>query len=101
MLTCRPIAANDAPSPPGPIVGEIRFRLDAAPGNGAPLPGKLELQVTYPPDAVPPAERDRLVLGHLDGERWEPLPDLRAEPAASRITVETDLTGVFGLYRRP
>ena len=76
------------------------MRLDIAPPADK-LPKPIRIQVTYPPDAVPPPERERLTLGFLDGTKWEPLPDQTAEPPTMRISAMTDRTGVFALYVKP
>jgi hypothetical protein len=99
-LVCRQIAPATVPAPPGTIVGETVFRLDASPSEGGALPGPVRLQVTYPPDAVPPAERGRLALAYLDGSAWEPLPDQVADPAASQISAIVDRAGTYALYRQ-
>jgi hypothetical protein len=75
------------------------FRLDASPGDGTMLSNQIEVQVTYRPDAVPPAERGRLVLGRLEDRTWEPVPAQKAEPNTNRVTAMVDRIGLYALYR--
>src|SRR3954454_1695731 len=101
MLTYVPIAPAAVPPPPGPIVANIIGRLDAAPTSGDRLGGEVEIQVTYPANAVPPADRGKLALGRFNGTAWEKLQDQNADQAGNRITARTDRTGIYALYRQP
>ena len=100
-LACRPVEPQTVPAPPGPLVGDTIFRLDAAPVEGGKLPGLVTIEVTYPAEAVAPAERARLTLGYLDGSEWKPVPAQDAEPADTRISATVDRPGVYALYRQP
>jgi hypothetical protein len=101
MLTCRPVEPGTVPPPPGEVVGETIFRVEASDGENGTLPSSVTIQVTYPPDAGPAAERDRLILGYLDGTEWQPVPEQDAEPADARVRAPADRTGVYALYRQP
>ena len=92
-LACRPAAPNTVPAPPGPVVGGAIFRLDAAPVEGGRLPGPATIEVTYPADAVAPADRARVTLGYLDGSEWKPVPAQDADPAAMRVSALVDRPG--------
>jgi hypothetical protein len=83
------------------MVDQTAFRVETAPGGTEQLPGPVTLQVTYPPDAVPPVERGRLVLGFLDGSAWAAVPDVVAEPAVMRMSARVNRSGVYALYRQP
>jgi hypothetical protein len=100
-FSCRPTDPSRVPPPPGEIVSETIFRLDVPPGGSPALRDQVELAVTYPPGAIPPAERGRLVLAYLDGSHWERLPDQEADPSTTRVTAKIDRAGVYALYRRP
>jgi hypothetical protein len=89
------------PAPPGPAVGGTLFRLDAAPVEGGKLPGLVSVEVTYPAEAVPPADRARLTLGYLDGSEWEPVQAQDADPAGTKVSATVERPGVYALYRRP
>jgi hypothetical protein len=102
LLTCRSAdLASGPPPPPGPVVGDIAFRLDASPNASGTLPKPVTIEVEYPDAAVPAAERDRVVLGRLDGSTWAPVPDQAADPDASSISAIVDRAGVYALYRAP
>jgi hypothetical protein len=101
ILTCRPADLGAVLLPPGPVVDEIAFRLDGSPNDAGALPSPVTLQVSYPADAVPVADRGRLVLGFLEGSTWSPVPDQEADLAAGRISATIDRVGVYALYREP
>jgi hypothetical protein len=100
-LACRRVEPPTVPSPPGPVVAETVFRLDASPVEGGKLPGLVALTVTYPADAIAPADRSRVTLGYLDGPEWKPVPDQDADPPGGRVTAPVDRPGTYALYRRP
>ena len=101
ILTCRPADIAAVLLPPEPVVDEIAFRLDGSPNDAGALPHPVTLEVSYPVDAVPVADRDRLILGYLEGATWSSVPDQEADLAASRIAATIDRVGVYALYREP
>jgi hypothetical protein len=101
ILTCHPADLAAVLLPPGPVVEEISFRLDSSPNDAGALPNPVSVQVSYPVDAVPVADRGRLILGHLEGATWSPVPDQGADQAAGSIAATIDRVGVYALYREP
>ena len=87
--------------PPGPVINEILFEIDVESDGGDQLAAPIDLQVTYAADAVPQAERGRLVLGFFDGTRWSPLPEQTAEQAVNRVSAKASEVGIYALYRQP
>jgi hypothetical protein len=100
-LTLRPVEAGTVPQPPGPIVDAIIFRLEARAADGSALPAPIPVRVRYAAGTVPPAERNRITLGALDGQTWKPLPNQSGAPAAGLVTAELPRAGVYALYRQP
>ena len=100
-LSCGPVDPASVPPPPNPIVNGTLFRLEVAPADGNNLRGRVDLRITYPPDAVPSTDRSKLVLGYLDGSTWTIQPDQTAEPSNNTISAKVDRAGVYALYPRP
>jgi hypothetical protein len=101
IVTCRPADLAAVLLPPGPVVDEIAFRLDGSPNDAGVLPNPVAVQVSYPVDAVPVADHDRLVLGYLEGTVWSRVPDQETDQAPGSIAATVDRDGVYALYREP
>lgn len=99
-VTLAKVDPASVPATPGPRVDEIVFEIRAQEGcDGSALtelPADTNLGVSY----RVPAEKSKLRLAFLEGDRWMDVPTV-PDPASPYVSATVRQTGIYVLYQAP
>lgn len=94
------ISRNDLPAGPGGLLGDLIFRVSAAPcgggGLGA-LPGEGNLGVGYRDRVVSGRDERTFRLLYWDGQGWTEAPKQATDPGNKYVSATITAPGVYAL----
>jgi hypothetical protein len=93
-LNCQSLDPAEIQPPPGQIVGGMVFRIFTDRAQEVTLPTASSIGVSVG-DA---ASANNLVLGHLEGTSWVPVPGLQVDKASGYVSATTDKLGSYAVY---
>lgn len=99
-LSCQALDPSEIQPPPGPIVGGMVFRLFTDSAGQVTLPAAASIGIAYGAANAESAREADLVIGHLDGSSWVPVPDQHVDTSSSYASATTAELGSFALYLR-
>lgn len=88
---------------PGNLVGQLIFRVSAAPCGGQALnalPSEANLGVTYTGDAASDRDESKFALMRYDGQRWAPAPKQANDPPNRYVSATIGAPGVYALVQQ-
>jgi hypothetical protein len=98
-LNCQSLDASEVP-PPGPIVGGMVFRLFTDRASEVTLPSAATLGIAYGDTAIESEREADLVIGHLEGTSWVPVPGQQLDPPLDYASATIVELGTYALYLR-
>lgn len=99
MLSCQSLDASEVP-PPGPIVGGMVFRLFTDRASEVTLPSAGTLGIAYGDATIESGREADLVLGHLEGTTWVPVPGQQVDQPLDYVSATIVELGSYALYLR-
>jgi hypothetical protein len=99
MLNCQSLDASEVP-PPGPIVGGMVFRLFTDRASEMTLPSVATLGIAYGDTAIESEREADLVIGHLEGTSWVPVPGQQIDQPLDHVSATIVELGAYALYLR-
>lgn len=97
------VDAGSVPAPPGGVVGDLVFRLAAAPCGGAALtelPHAVNLGVAYRNRIGERVDESRLTLLFYDGQSWTAAPGAQPDPPNNYVSASVTALGVYAVTAR-
>ena len=88
---------------PGNLVGQLVFRVTAAPCGGQPLgalTNEANLGVTYTSDAASGRDESKFALMVYDGQRWAPAPKQANDPPNRYVSATIGAPGIYALVQQ-
>ena len=98
-LNCQSLDASEVP-PPGPIVGGMVFRLFTDNASQVTLPSAALLGIGYGDATIESAREGDLVIGHLEGTSWVPVPGQQVDQPLDYASATISQLGAYALYLR-
>jgi hypothetical protein len=98
MLSCQAVDASQVQQPPGPIVAGMVFRLFTDRAGDVTLPAAASLGIAYGNADLQSDREADLVIGHLQGALWSPVPSQQLNPAADYASATIIELGTYALY---
>jgi hypothetical protein len=102
----RIVTASDGAPPPGPVIGDLLFRISASEPGGGPLarlPIEANLSARYTDEQLGSRDEGRLALSWLDPGtgRWQPAPKPAADPRNNYISATIQELGLYAVHQAP
>jgi hypothetical protein len=97
------IDAGSVRSPPGGIVGDLVFRVAAAPCGGSgldTLASTVNLGVGYRNRVGESVDESKLTLMHYNGSAWTPAPGSVPDPSNNHVSASVTGLGVYAVVQR-
>ena len=93
---------NAHPGTPGPLVGDLMFRIEASDASGVPLatlPAEVNLSVRYKESDLGGRDDARVTLTRLDPAdgQWKPAPRLLTDSASNFVAASISELGVYAV----
>ena len=98
-LNCQWLDASEVP-PPGPIVAGMVFRLFTDRASEVTLPSAATLGIAYGVGAIESEREADLVIGHLEGTSWVPVPGQQIDQPLDDVSATIVDLGAYALYLR-
>jgi hypothetical protein len=98
-LHCQALDASEAP-PPGMIVAGMVFRLFTDQASETTLPSTATLGIAYGDTALESEREANLVIGHLEGTSWVPVPGQQIDQPLDYASAPIVGLGSYALYLR-
>ena len=99
QLSCQALDASEVP-PPGTIVGGMVFRLFTDRPAETVLPTAANLGIAYGDTSIESGREADLVIGHLQGTAWTPVPGQQIDQASDFAAAQIRELGTYALYLR-
>ena len=99
QLSCQSLDASEVP-PPGTIVGGMVFRVFTDRAADTTLPTDAALGIAYGDASIESAREGDLVIGHLQGTSWMPVPGQKVDQPSDYASATIRELGTYALYLR-
>jgi hypothetical protein len=100
VLSCQALDASEVQPPPGQIVGGMIFRVFTDRAGQVTLPTAASLGIAYGSPTLQSSQEANLVIGHLEGTSWVPVPGQQIDEKSSYATATIGELGSYALYLR-
>jgi hypothetical protein len=97
VLNCQWLDAAEVP-PPGPLVAGMVFRLFTDRASEVVLPSAVSLGIGYGDGAIDSAREADLVIGHLEGTSWVPVPGQQVDQPIDHASATIVELGAYAVY---